>query len=169
MRRLNKKEILFCHQYLKTGDEKEAAILSGYTSSPERISMELLSREEIREEIDKLYAEKKKKFTYQAIIGYERLAFGNISDIIKLIFTENMSFEEIRKMNLFNISEIKKPRDGALEIKFFDRLRALEKLEQIDSHEDSKQKSFYQALEDSIQKIRGDSLNQNEEEKAVGI
>lgn len=169
MRRLKKKEILFCHQYLKTGDEKEAAILSGYTSSPERISMELLSRKEIREEIDNLYAEKKKKFTYQAFIGYERLAFGNISDIIKLIFIENMSFEEIRKMNLFNISEIKKPREGALEIKFFDRLRALEKLEQIDSHENPKQKSFYQALEDSIRKFRGSSLNQNEEEKTVGI
>ncbi|MGN1041811.1 MAG: terminase small subunit [Acutalibacteraceae bacterium] len=169
MRRLNKKEILFCHQYLKTGDEKEAAILSGYTSSPEKVGMELLSREEICKEIDRLYSEKKKKLTHQAIIGYERLAFGNISDIIKLIFTENMSFEEIRKMNLFNIAEIKKPRDGALEIKFFDRLRALEKLEQIDSHEDMKQKSFYQALEDSIQKFCGGSSNQIEEEKTVGI
>ena len=33
------------------------------------------------------------------------------------------------QMDLFMISEIKRPKDGAMEIKFFDRLKALEKLE----------------------------------------
>ena len=64
-------------------------------------------------------------------------------------------------MNLFNIAEIKKPRDGALEIKFFDRLRALEKLEQIDTQENSgKNIQFYAALENSIQKLNKNFQNQ---------
>ena len=42
--------------------------------------------------------------------------------------------KKLRNMDLFLVSEIKKPRDGNMEIKFFDRLKALEKLEQqVDS------------------------------------
>lgn len=160
---LKKKEILFCQQYLKTGNAKESAILSGYTLSPERKSTELLAKKEICQEIDKLYSEKKKNFIYRAAIGYERLAFGNISDAVRLIYSEKLHFEEIEKMDLFNIAEIKKPRDGALEIKFFDRLRALEKLEQLDSNESSEQKSFYTALENSIEKLKSISTPEREE------
>ena len=152
--KLKKKELMFCHHYLKTGNPKEAAILSGYNSSPEAKAMWLLSRPEICQKIDELYSEKKRNFIYRAAIGYERLAFGNISDAIRLIFSEKLNFAEIEKMNLFNIAEIKKPRDGALEIKFFDRLRALEKLEQIDTEENAvKNVQFYSALENSIQKL----------------
>ena len=152
--KLKKKEILFCHQYLKTGNPKEAAILAGYTSSPETKAMQLLSSAEICQKITEIYSEKKKNFVYRATIGYERLAFGNISDAIRLIFDEKLNFDDIEKMNLFNIAEIKKPRDGALEIKFFDRIRALEKLEQIDSDSDGNQNhSFYSALESSINQL----------------
>ncbi|MBR2734752.1 MAG: hypothetical protein IKE05_00990, partial [Clostridia bacterium] len=78
----------------------------------------------------------------------------------RLIFSEKLNFDDIEKMNLFNISEIKKPRDGALEIKFFDRIRALEKLEQIDTNENcSQNQSFYSALENSINQL---SLNSNQ-------
>ena len=161
--KLKKKEIIFCHQYLKTGNPKEAALLSGYTSSPEAKAMSLLSKPEICHKIDELYKEKKKNFIYRATIGYERLAFGNISDAIRLIFSEKLNFDEIEKMNLFNIAEIKKPRDGALEIKFFDRLRALEKLEQIDTQQSSEQNhQFYTALENSIQKLSQYPKNQEE-------
>ena len=161
--KLKKKEIAFCHQYLKTGNPKEAAILSGYNSNPETKAMYLLSKPEICRKINELYKEKKKNFIYRATIGYERLAFGNISDAIRLIFAEKLNFDEIEKMNLFNIAEIKKPRDGALEIKFFDRLRALEKLEQIDIQESSEQnRQFYTALENSIQKLSNHPNNQEE-------
>ena len=34
-------------------------------------------------------------------------------------------------MDLFLISEIKRPKDGAMEIKLFDRVKALEKLENL--------------------------------------
>ena len=162
-KKLKKKELVFCHQYLKTGNPKEAAILSGYGSSPEIKAMWLLSRPEICKKIDELYSEKKRNFIYRAAIGYERLAFGSISDAIRLIFSEKLNFGEIEKMNLFNIAEIKKPREGALEIKFFDRLRALEKLEQIDTEESSgKNLQFYTALENSIQNLNKNFQNQED-------
>ena len=62
-----------------------------------------------------------------------------------------------------NIAEIKKPREGSLEIKFFDRLRALEKLEQIDTEESSgKNLQFYTALENSIQNLNKNFQNQED-------
>ena len=55
--------------------------------------------------------------------------FGNISDAVSLLYIERPTAEQLKAMDLFMISEIKKPKDGMLEIKFFDRLKALEKLE----------------------------------------
>ena len=63
-----------------------------------------------------------------AAAGYYRMAFGGVADALKLLYTENPTDEQLSEMDLFMISEIKKPKDGMLEIKFFDRLKALEKL-----------------------------------------
>ena len=63
-----------------------------------------------------------------AAAGYYRMAFGGVADALKLLYTEHPSDEQLSEMDLFMISEIKKPKDGMLEIKFFDRLKALEKL-----------------------------------------
>lgn len=68
-----------------------------------------------------------------ASIGYQRLAFGNTSDAVSLLYTKEPQEADFGAMDLFMISEIKKPKDGSVEIKFFDRLKALEKLEQINS------------------------------------
>ena len=63
------------------------------------------------------------------------------------------------KLDLFNVSEIKRPKGGGLEIKFFDRLKALEHLEQLctGGDEDSAL-PFYKALENSAAKVRNDKL-----------
>lgn len=63
-----------------------------------------------------------------AAAGYYRMAFGGVSDALRLLYTERPTEKELSEMDLFMISEIKKPKDGMLEIKFFDRLKALEKL-----------------------------------------
>ena len=63
-----------------------------------------------------------------AAAGYYRMAFGGVADALKLLYTEHPSDEQLSEMDLFMISEIKKRKDGMLEIKFFDRLKALEKL-----------------------------------------
>lgn len=152
-RELNKKEILFCQYYIDTGNSKEAAMLSGYKTYPERKGAELLSDNRVKKKIEDLYLEKKKNLMYKATSGYERLAFGNISDSIKLLFYENLNPKDLDKMDLFNIAEIKKPKDGAMEIKFFDRIRALEKLEQINLTSNSEKEPFYYTLERSIKKL----------------
>ena len=45
-------------------------------------------------------------------------------------------------MDLFLVSEIKRPKDGSMEIKFFDRLKALEKLGAGGEHETGAKQLF---------------------------
>ncbi len=55
--------------------------------------------------------------------------------------------QKIEELDLFNIAEIKRPKGGGLEIKFFDRLKALEKLSQLEEgSEDASFSPFYEAL-----------------------
>lgn len=55
--------------------------------------------------------------------GLERLAFGNVTDAIKLLFCDELNTRILNKLDLFNISEIKRPKGGGIEIKFYDRLK----------------------------------------------
>ncbi len=151
---LSHKELTFCHQYIQTGNPTEAARISGYKGNLERKGTELVSNPQIHKAIESMFKEKKKNLTYKATTGYERLAFGSISDCIKLLFSETLTPKDLDQMDLFNISEIKKPKEGAMEIKFFDRLRALEKLEQIETEQKNDKEPFFAALEKGIQKLK---------------
>ena len=85
---------------------------SGYMF-PEKSAVKLLRRKDIAEEIAHL--DKQREATQKDIaIGYQRLAFGCISDAICLLFSDEVSPEEIEKMDLFNISEIKRKKGGEL-------------------------------------------------------
>ena len=68
-------------------------------------------------------------FTVKA--GLERLAFGRINDAVELVFAEEVTPAKIRQADLYNVSEIKKIKGGGVEIKFFDRQKALERLEEL--------------------------------------
>ena len=154
-----KKETAFCYHYIKTNNAPEAARLAGYTKKPMETAIRLLSNSKISRKIEKLYSEKKITLKYKATSGYERLAFGNIADSIKLLFCENISAKDLEKMDLFNIAEIRKPREGAMEIKFFDRLKALEKLEEIDANTKDEGSTFYKALEKGLEKLNSEQFN----------
>lgn len=56
-------------------------------------------------------------------------------------------------MNLFNVSSIKKSKDGGMEIKFFDRLQALQKLEENNDEQKEDNEPFYYVLEKSIKNL----------------
>ena len=61
--------------------------------------------------------------------GLERLAFGNINDAVFLVFSEELPPPStIAKLDLFNVSELKRVKGGGVEIKIFDRQKALEKM-----------------------------------------
>ena len=150
---LTHREELFCSFYVNSGDVKKSAARAGYKVEPELAGYKLLKRSDINSKIDEIYALKKKNLLYKACSGYEKLAFGGISDAIKLIYSENVPLDIICKMDLFNVAEIKKPRDGMLEIKFFDRFKALEKLQQLDFLGPGTNDSFYNAIENSIKSL----------------
>lgn len=89
----------------------------------------------------------------RVLLGYERLAFGSTADAFKLLM-DNTSPEIIAEnMNLFNVAEIKKPKDGAMEIKFFDRIKALEHLGDIPDNEE-KAVAFYDVLSDCARSLK---------------
>ena len=121
---------------------------------PEKTALKLLRRKDITEEIARI--DKQREATQKDIaIGYQRLAFGCISDAVRLLFSDEVSPEEIEKMDLFNISEIKRKKGGDIEIKFFDRLRALEKLQDIwSTKRDDEESSLYSAIEKGARALR---------------
>lgn len=81
--------------------------------------------------------------------GYEKIAFGSIKDPIRLLFCDDLNSRTLNKMDLFSISEIKRPKGGGIEIKFFDRIKALQCMENF-AMENKLGGGFYEALERSI-------------------
>ena len=83
--------------------------------------------------------------------GLERLAFGDISDAVSLLYmSDEEALSRLPELNLFNVSEIKRPKGGGMEIKFFDRIKACEKLSQRLPERSNNDLSFYEALEKSV-------------------
>lgn len=151
---ISKREKIFCYYYVNGKSVKEAAFRAGYIIAPEKNGLSLLMKDEISNFISEMYKRKKKNFLERAYCGYERLAFGSTEDIIKLVCNPNFSEEDLSGLDFFNVSEIKRNRDGGLEVKFFDRLKALEKLENIVYNNEDQGLSFYNALEKSAEKLK---------------
>lgn len=82
--------------------------------------------------------------------GYKKLAFGNVNDAVSLIFRSGLTPAELKKLDLYSVAEIKQTKDG-LEIKFYDRLKALECLKKLDES-GAEQSPLYRALMQSVQK-----------------
>ena len=155
IKELTSKEKLFCTYYSLGRNGREAAVKSGYIF-PEKSAVKLLRRREIAEEIASL--DKQREATEKDIaIGYQRLAFGCISDAVCLLFSDEVSRDDIEKMDLFNVSEIKRKKGGDIEIKFFDRLKALEKLTDIGNmHTDGEKSPLFSAIEKGAKALRDD-------------
>lgn len=158
---LTSKEKEFCRLYLSIADPTEAALRAGYTKESQKAGNQLLARGDIAEEIERLCNVQKKSMAKMATMGYQRLAFGSIADAVSLLYMENPSQETLRKMDLFSVSEIKRPKDGSMEIKFFDRMKALEKLS--GSEEGDTAEYFYDAIRRSAQ-ILSDSREKKADE-----
>ena len=105
-------------------------------------------------EIERL-DESRKQTEKDISAGYFRLAFGCVSDAVKLLFSDDVDIEKIEEMDLFNISEIKRKKGGDIEIKFFDRLKALEKLSEVGSVcGDSEESSLFSAIEKGARALK---------------
>lgn len=152
-RTLKEKEKLFCVYYCLTGNAREAAAKAGYSLFPEKNGQKLLSEKRISAEIKRL-----KKLSdsagEEAAAGYRRIAYGCVCDAVSLLFKDiPPEREELEKLDLFCVSEIKRPKGGGMEIKFFDRLKALEKLAELSRDGKKETPAFYEALEKGARAI----------------
>ncbi len=83
--------------------------------------------------------------------GLRQLAFGDISDVIRLLYALPEE-QQLKDMDFFNISELKRGKDGVWEIKFYDRMAALECLERVQNSREEIA-PLYQALKESCRML----------------
>jgi len=94
------------------------------------------------------------KLRKEVIDGYRRLAFGANRDALRLMFSdEALSRSTLEKLDIFNVSTIKRDKSGAVEIRFYDRCDALEHLEGFCAASEGRDgvKAFYDAIARSVE------------------
>ena len=123
MKKLNKKEKVFCKSFLDTGSIFEAEKISGVKDGSK-----LIDDTRVVDEIERLSKLQAKSLNQLAKAGLKKLAMGGISDAVSLIYMDKPDKEILKDMDLFMISEIRRNKDNCMEIKFFDRFKALDKL-----------------------------------------
>ena len=158
-----RKEDKFCCFYSSNGNVRLSAVMAGYSSNPEQTGQQLLTRGDIAGRVKEYRDTRVNDLRLMALLGYERLAFGSIADCIQLLYMEAPTLQRLEAMDLFMISEIKKPKDGAMEIKFFDRIKALEKLSEAQEDTHEKSLPFYRALERSADMLSNSGVDNDAE------
>ncbi len=158
MKNLTAREELFASFYAYCRNGREAAARAGYTVCPVLAAKKLLSKPNVREAA-KSFAKELESTQTDVKAGLQRVAFSSSADAIKLLLCGENEKPDPEKLDLFNVSEIKRQKGGGLEIKFFDRIKALEKLGDLTAQGNSEKNtaaSFYDALEQSA-KINGEA------------
>lgn len=150
---LSQKQLAFCHAFVRTRNLREAAVAAGFLLFPEKAAEKLLSAKPIQAKIQEL----EQAFSVQRaelIAGYRRLAFGSIADAVRLLqqIDQDASLDP-DTLDLFSVSEIKRPKGGGMEIKFFDRQKALDRLSELQETAADSALPFYKALERSAAAI----------------
>ena len=110
-------------------DPIRAAREAGY-KEPEQAWSELSAREEIVSEIRRRCENIRSIFESTAICGLYRLAYGGVHDALTFINREIIREEDLRALDLRNVSEIKRT-DKGVEIRFYDRMKAVDKLQEL--------------------------------------
>lgn len=137
---LNKKELcnLFCCNYARLGDVYEAALRSGF---PQEMALAdgigIINQTKYRRLISNMM---QKSISPKQIVmtGLERLAFGRANDAALLVFSEDVpTLQQLNSLDLFNVSEMKKVKGGGVEIKLFDRQKAMERIYEYASEENA--------------------------------
>lgn len=123
------KEKEFCRQMAFCGDPERAAREAGYRSK-ERWK-QLLCRDDIASEIRRCTNSLRAVYQNTAVCGLYRMIFSKPSDALKLLYRENPTDAELEALELYGVAEIKRTKDKSVEIKFFDRVRATDKLSEL--------------------------------------
>ncbi|MBP5617667.1 MAG: terminase small subunit [Clostridia bacterium] len=108
----------------------------------------MLSREEIRRAVARMEEETARR---RAAAGYARIAYGSIADAVRLAFAVEVP-ADLDEMDLYAVSEIKRSKTG-VEIKFHDRLKALDRLSELSETDADRAAPFYRALEQAAERL----------------
>ena len=96
---------------------------------------DILDKKAIRRKVNR-YLQNRREIYGTVRSGLERIAFNRCNDAVKLAFFGKEG-ADIEDLDLSCISAIKRDKDGGVDMKFFDRQRALETLMQLDEAESS--------------------------------
>lgn len=145
---------LFC-RLVADGYSPQDAASRAEMPNPKRTADKLMQRNDIRECI-RLFA--KEDSICSASAGYRRLAFGSIADAVRLCLGQ-CDGEDIERLDLFCVQELKCTEKG-VEIKFFDRIKALERLGELSGGDSDSALPFYRALEQGARALEenGDEI-----------
>ena len=130
---LKAKRDAFCCWYVILGNAAEAAEKAGFPKEAALSeAVKCLRSQECRETVSSLREVLADSGNVAA--GLKRLAFGSCTDAVYLVFADELpSPSVIEGLDLFNVSEIKRVKGGGVEVKLFDRLKALEKLFELEN------------------------------------
>lgn len=122
----------FAQMFVRTRNGAESAVrLGAEPAEAKKIEAEYLSNGRVKSLVRSLDKDDAQTLCYVKT-GLSRLAFGSVNEAAALVFDENITRDEILKADLFNVAELKRVKGGGVEMKFFDRQRALEKLVELD-------------------------------------
>lgn len=123
----------FCCYYVMLGNVEEAAEKAGFGKGNALAEgVKCLKSAECRRTIAGLRDILSDSGNVAA--GLKRLAFGNCKDAVYLVFADELPPPDvIERLDLFNVSEIKRVKGGGVEVRLFDRLKALEKLAELEN------------------------------------
>lgn len=152
------KEKLFCQFYSTYQIPKEAAIKAGFAKAiAEKKANKLLNKPEIKQEIKRLKNEiDNQQLVCWATTVLKRIIFNVPNDAITLALkNEQIAENQIENLNLFPISEFKKFKDGSMEIKFIDKLKAINCLIELANglQNSNEANNFINALTNSTNKL----------------
>ena len=146
------KEKEFCRLMAAGFSPREAAAHAGYHLHPRKSGLTLVAREDIRGEIRRC---KEEQAVNDVMAGLRRIAFGSVTDAVALALRDTPPTpEELETMDLFSVSEIKRPKGGGLEVKFYDRLKALEQLKEEVADTANEALPFYKALQEGARRLK---------------
>ena len=129
----------FCRYYFALGNPAEAARKAGAPpGQAEEEGLKLLQMPACRSYLTELAAQPALPLRALVLSGLARLAFGSANDAVRLVFADDLpDSATVAGLDLFHVSEIKRVKGGGVEIKLFDRQKALEKLMECAAEVDS--------------------------------
>ncbi len=119
---------MFCEIYCKNNlNAKKAAVKAGFS---EKSYEKILAKPEIKNYINNSKVElEREKIFKTAISNLNKIIETKVNDVIVLAANfETITKKEIEKLNLFQLAEIKKLKDGSFEFKLIDKIKAIETL-----------------------------------------